>query len=88
MINFENPYTREQLPDITNEMQAGLALRRSGFDSDDAVIKWIEKYSPMFRQLIEARPEYVKEYESDPEGVLGQIEKEIYKGEKAEKKEA
>ena len=91
MLNFEikKPYLKEEskegLLDTTNEMQGKLALRYFNFDSKDAITKWIDEYSSRFRSIIDAHPEYVKEYESDPEGVLDQIEKEIYKGEKAEK---
>lgn len=83
MANFEKPAEPENEVAITNEMQMRLAVRLFGFDSGDAVMKWIDKYSPDFRKLIKTHPEYVREYQNDPEGIITLVEEALYEKESA-----
>jgi len=42
--------------------------------------RWIQDYSGKYREIIEAHPQFVEEYETDKNGVKEQIKNLLYSG--------
>ncbi len=57
---------------LINTIQSRL-IEMSGMDP----YQWIEKNSPIFRQLIEERPEILDEFSTEPDKVLADLQKKL-----------
>ena len=56
-----------------NLMQTKLAEKFYGFASDETVMKWIELYSPAFREVVSKQPDFLARFDTEPDTVLEEI---------------
>lgn len=69
---------------VINEMQKQLMMYLLGdVHALDAELRWIDKYSKLFRDIITQHYELVEEYRLDEQKTLKRIESLLYTGERS-----
>lgn len=63
---------------LTNQIQLLPADQYYGFSFEEMQIKWIEKYSKWFREIITEHPELVVQFQQDQTNALEQLKNLLY----------
>ncbi len=63
---------------LANHVQLLLADQYYGHSSEETQIKWIEKYSKRFREIITEHPELLDQFEKNPVKSLEDIKSLLY----------